>query len=273
MKLDFSHFEPLAGSRPTQVVARHPAGGYLALETTGTAEAPPELGVWEAATGMLVWADEGVAALAWTTDGAQLLLCARMGAPAADVDADADADVGTPGRFERRSWPADELLDTCTFTLPQTLWPQDLWVESGGRLAAVRWVDQGGSGWEPIVLSPAGDMHLAGAGFTLDSGVAVETHPVLSPSGRYAVSGYQTLHATTRDGFEVPRQRGRFEVGRIVVMDLHARTFRSILVDDAVPAKLHGTAAGWVDLPVFLDETHFKVMLPTGATRVFSALG
>ncbi len=115
-------------------------------------------------------------------------------------------------------------------------------------------------------------MHLAGAGFQLDSGAAVDTHPVLSPGGRYAISGYQTLHVTSRDGHLAPRQRGRFEVGRVVVMDLQARTFREILVDDAVPAKLHSTAARWVELPMFLDETHFTMTLPTGATRVFSTL-
>jgi hypothetical protein len=55
-------------------------------------------------------------------------------------------------------------------------------------------------------------------------------------------------------------------------MDLRARAFRSILVDDAVPAKLHGTAARWVELPMFLDETRFTLTLPTGATRVFTTL-
>ncbi len=210
-----------------------------------------------------MWAYEGAAALAWTADGTQLLLWA-LPTP--------EADVGTPGRFERRSWPADVPLYACTFALPWTPWPHDLWLAPDARLAAVRWVDEGLSGWEPIALSGAGDMHLAGAGFQLDSGAAVDTHPVLSPGGRYAISGYQTLHVTSRDGHLAPRQRGRFEVGRVVVMDLQARTFREILVDDAVPAKLHSTAARWVELPMFLDETHFTMTLPTGATRVFSTL-
>lgn len=259
MTLDFSRFEPLSGSRPNQLVARHPAGGYLALQVHSEGA-----GIWEEATGALVWTYEGATELTWTADGAQLLLWAV---------ASPDAEVGTPGRFERRSWPADVLLSSCAFALPWVQWPYDLWVAPSAQLAAVRWITQGLSGWEPIVLSAAGDTHLAGAGFALDSSVAVDTYPVLSPSERFAVSGYQTLHVTTRDGHGVPRQRGRFEVGRVVVMDLRARAFREILIDDAVPAKLHGTAAGWGELPVFLDETHFSVMLPTGATRVFSTRG
>jgi len=258
--LDFNRFEPLAGSRPYRIVARHPDGDLLALQALGEA-----VGIWEEATGALVWTYEGAAALAWTVDGTQMLLW---------VVASPDTDAGTPGRFERRSWPADALLGSCTFALPWTPWPHDLWVAPSAQLAAVRWLDEGLSGWESIVLSEAGDTHLAGAGFELDSEVAVDTHPVLSPSGRSAVSGYQPLHMTTSNGrHPVPRQHGRFEVGRVVVMDLHARSFHEILVDDAVPAKLHGTAARWGELPEFLDETHFRVTLPAGATRVFSTRG
>jgi hypothetical protein len=266
MKVDFSRFEPLAGSRPALVVARHPAGDLLALQTLSeAADVAPALGIWEEATGALVWTYEGVAGLVWTADGAQLLLWKLP-------TADAALDVRTPGRFERRSWPADAPLSACAFALPWTPWPRDLWVAPDGALAAVRWVDEGLSGWEPVILSPMGDAHLAGAGFMLDSEVATDTHPVLSPSGHYAVSGYQTVHVTSREGFLVPRQQGRFEVGRVVVMDLRAHTFRDILLDDAVPAKLHGTAARWSELPAFLDETRFSLTLPTGATRVFTTL-
>ena len=264
MRVDFSRFEPLAGSRPILACARNPTGGYLALQALSeVAGAAPALGIWEEATGALVWVYEGAAALAWTADGAQLLLWA-LTAP--------EVNVGTLGRFARRSWPPDVPLGSCTFALPWTPWPRDLWVAPGAQLAAVRWVDEGLSGWEPIVLSQAGDTHLAGAGFQLDSGAAVETHPVLSPGGRYAVSGYQTLPATSRGGLLVARQRGHFEAGRVVVMDLHARTSRDIRIADAFPAKLHGTASSWVELPVFLDETHFSVTLPTGATHVFNTL-
>ena len=37
MKVEFSRFEPLAGSRPALVVARHPAGDLLALQTLSEA--------------------------------------------------------------------------------------------------------------------------------------------------------------------------------------------------------------------------------------------
>jgi hypothetical protein len=172
MKVDFSHLEPVASSRPALVVARHPTGGLLALQTLSeVAGVAPALGIWEEATGALVWTYEGAAGPAWTADGAQLLLWTLPTADAAIGD-------GTPGRFERRSWPADTLLSACTSALPWTPWPRDLWVAPGGQLAAVRWVDEGLSGWEPIVLSPMGDAHLAGAGFVLDSEVAVATHPL-----------------------------------------------------------------------------------------------
>jgi hypothetical protein len=77
VRMDFSRFEPLTGSRSMLVVARHPAGGYLALQALSeVAGAAPALGIWGEATGELVWVYERAAALAWTADGAQLLVWA-----------------------------------------------------------------------------------------------------------------------------------------------------------------------------------------------------
>ena len=102
--------------------------GSMSQVLSELAGAPPAVGIWEAATGALVWAYEGAAALAWTADGTQLLLW-ELGTP------DADGDIKTPGSFERRSWPTDALLGACTFALPWTRWPHDLWVAPGAQLA------------------------------------------------------------------------------------------------------------------------------------------
>jgi len=261
---DFSHCEPLAGALPTKEIAHHPAGAYMAMETS---QMPPALGIWETATGSPVWTEAGALALAWTPDGSELLLV-REDRPSRIPKALAEAPDGYT--FERRLWPQDDLASSCPLRLPFSAWPVDIWVASTGTLAAVRWMDQGASGWEPMLLRRRGDAHLLGAGFELASEVGVYAHPTLSPDGRFAVSGYQTTYKTLPTGTRTPLVRGRFEVGRVVVIDIPAGTSRDIVLDDAVPAKLHGTAARWGEVPVFWNTEHFELLLPTGAKRIYS---
>ena len=111
-----------------------------------------------------------------------------------------------------------------------------------------------------------------GAGFVVSGGAALETHPVISSSGRFVASGFQPPYTASHLGTFPLRQNGRFLIGRVVVSDLGKRIFHEIAVDDTVPAKLAGTASEWTDLPSFLDATHFSLMLPTGAKRVFDCM-
>lgn len=256
-----ARFELLGNALPSKEVAHHPTSTYVAMETDQT---PPAVGIWEVTTGSLVWADAGALALAWTHDGEQLLVI-REERRASQPDDMQDAYV-----FERRLWPRDSLESSCLLQLPYSAWPYDLWVASTDTLAIVHWMDQGASGWEVMLIQRFGDVHLVGAGFEVASEVGIEGQPTVSPNRRFAVSGYQSVYKTLPEGAQVLMQRGRFEAGRIVVIDILAGTYRDIVVDDAVPAKLHGTAARRVDAPQFLDRERFEVMLPTGAKRIYS---
>jgi len=173
--------------------------------------------------------------------------------------------------FERRLWPEDTSVSSCRFhfCVPRAPWPHDIWLATTGKLAIGRWLDQGGSGWEPIIISDLGDTHLPRAGFRLDSEVAIQMSPGMSPSGRYAASGYETKYTSTSDGLETPVLHGRYVVGSVTVIDLHSAAFWQITITDAVPAKLHGTASRWTDTPVFTSEEEFTLMLPTGSKRIF----
>jgi hypothetical protein len=262
-----SRFERMAGALPSKEIARHPAGIYVAMETE---QAFPGVGIWETATGALVWANESVLAATWTPDGSELLLVQVDTSSTSDAAPHAPEDASDGCVFERRLWPQDTLVSACPLQLPFSSWPSDIWVAPTGALAAVRWVDQGASGWEVALLNSTDAVHLVGAGFELASEVGIDTHPALNPNGHYAVSGYQTMYGRLPDHHWAPLQRGRFEVGRIVVIDIAAGIYRDIVIDDAVPAKLHGTASRWADIPVFLDADNFELMLPTGAKRIYS---
>lgn len=266
----FSRFELLAGILPVKEIARHPAGTYVALEVVQTS---PVVGIWETATGALVWTEAGVLAAAWAPDGSELLIV-REDQPVGHGDAAADAleNASADYIFERRLWPRDALVSSCPLQLPYSGWPVDLWVAPTATLVAVRWMDQGASGWEVVLLRSAGDVHLVGAGFELASEIGIDSHPTLSPDGRYAVVGYQTTYQALPGGRQMPLQHGRFDVGRVVVIDLLAGTYREIVIDDMVPAKLHGTATRWNDAPIFLDARRFELLLPTGAKRIYSVV-
>jgi hypothetical protein len=258
-----ARYEPLDGLGPSKEVARHPSGAYVALET---AHVSPQVGIWETATGVLLWAEPGTLFVQWALGGSVLLVVRENSTHARDKAGDERDGYD----FERWSWPQGERDSKCAINLPFSAWPADLWVAPSASLVAVQWVDQGASGWEVVAQTGVGDRQLLGAGFELASELGTQTHPVLSPDERYAVSGYQTIYDSTPWGGEIPRAHGRFEVGRCVIIDIAAGTHHDLLIDDAVPLKLHGTAARWTDLPTFIDSEQFTLQLPTGAKRVYS---
>lgn len=214
----------------------------------------------------------------WTHSGTQLLVVREdqsvsVQRPGAPTIGDERGEREPCYVVDRWNWPAGQRESTCTLHLPYSAWPVNLWIASTDTLVAVRWMDQGASGWEPVVIRPAGDPQVRGAGFELASEVSVETYLALSPDERFAVSGYQTVYRSTPHGQQAPQHRGRFEVGRIVMITISAATYRDILVGDAVTAQRHGTAVRWTDIPLFLDPERFQVQFPTGAKRTYSARG
>lgn len=171
--------------------------------------------------------------------------------------------------FERRTWPDTALISSCVVSLPWGA-PENMLVSPYGNLAVMRWLTEGASGWEFVILSEAGDFQLQGAGFEIDGPAAIYASPAFSPDGCYAVSGYHTKFVEDEKGYyRWPLRRGRFEVGCITVICIPEGTFHEIIISDAVPVKLHGTASQSLDEPVFLDNERFMTMLPTGAKRTF----
>lgn len=174
--MDFSKFEPLSGAQPARVITRHPDGVYIAMETDSL---QPAIGVWDSATGQAVWMQEGVLALVWSHDGSQIMLVESTSASDPTPSTDRQRYI-----FDRRLWPADMSVSGSLFhfCVPWEPCPYDIWLAPTAKLALVRWADQGATGWEPIILSDTGDIHLAGAGFEIDSEVAVEMFPGISPN-------------------------------------------------------------------------------------------
>jgi hypothetical protein len=169
--------------------------------------------------------------------------------------------------FERRTWPDTTLISSCEVSLPWGA-PENMLVSPHSNLVVLRWLTEGASGWEFVILSEAGDFQLQEAGFEIDGPAAIYVSPAFSPDGRYAVSGYHTKFVAEK-GHSWPLQRGRYEVGCITVICIPEGTFHEIIISDAVPVKLHGTASQSLDVPVFLDNERFMTMLPTGAKRTF----
>src|SRR6478672_4137327 len=119
--MDFSRFEPLSGALPARVIAHHPGGAWIAMETDSI---PPALGVWDTATGQAVWTEEDVLALTWNIDGSQLALVRS-------AISSAEQHTATNRQryiFERRLWPEDVMLSECAFKflLPWDPWPYDI---------------------------------------------------------------------------------------------------------------------------------------------------
>lgn len=208
---------------------------------------------------------EAAGMLAWLKQGSEVVLLAER----SSFEKSEKTYEERSFMFERRMWPDTKLISSCEVSLPWGA-PENILVSPHGNLVVMRWLTEGLSGWEFVILSDAGDFQLQGAGFGIDGPAAIYASPAFSPDGRYAVSGYHTKFVEDKDGHSWPLRRGRYEVGCITVICIPEGTFREITISDAVPAKLHGTASQSLDEPVFSDNEHFMTMLPTGAKRTFS---
>jgi hypothetical protein len=132
----------------------------------------------------------------------------------------------------------------------------------------------------PLINSSSND----GGGFPLNT--PWTGRPVFSPDGRYILLAWQAERAwwsPERDEFDEQGDSdtpappgGAFTIGTVSVLDWDERTHHTISVVEHV-------AEGWrpapsdeggglmiVDPPVFTDNEHFTLALPTGVVRTFS---
>jgi hypothetical protein len=61
--------------------------------------------------------------------------------------------------FERRTWPDTALISSCEVSFP---WcgPENMLVSPHENLVVMRWLDEGVSSWEFVILSETGDFQL-----------------------------------------------------------------------------------------------------------------
>jgi hypothetical protein len=120
-EFDFSTFEKLHGKRPYQLLDRHPENQYVALQMVATLETMAErAGVWDRHSGKLVWAPEGVRALAWLHGGEQIAMLHEEYHRAPDHPATIDSPLQREFTysFVRASWPERGFIDSCGLHFP-----------------------------------------------------------------------------------------------------------------------------------------------------------
>ncbi len=268
---NFSRYERVYGQNPRRVVARHPSGHYVAMEYYYQQEW--NVAVWEEETGKVAWTQERTKNLCWLKQGTEVALLTkrtaygRLGAPY-------EQDI-----FERRTWPGNTLISSCRVTWAWG-WPDSIVVSPYDNLAAIRYLDEGISGWEFVIISDTGDYQLRGAGVeTIGNQPAIHTFPGFSPDGRCAVSGYHTKFVENKLGYLAPLERNSFEIGYIMVICILEATYYAIPIRDAVPAKLAEDDLDDADetiaptQSVFLDNEHFTTTFPTGEKRTYHVKG
>jgi hypothetical protein len=273
---DTSGFQPVAGAKPSALVAAHPGGRYVALHVPSSPL--NRAAIWEVATGRLVWAPEETVALAWTPDGEESVLVRYRYAPAPDhaaaIASVLQSELGWI--WERRTWPGASRVCSCPLSLP-TGWFDDIVVSPRGDVAAVYWQEQDCAGFELVSVDPAGDHQLVGAGGRVETNWA--SAPVFSPDGAAIVLAcgrgevWWTEQPCADDGAE--SEGGRFVAGAVVVFDRCGWGRRALSVEAEVPAGWRpddpeSGGALLLPQPEFVSDTAFIVRLPTGERRTYA---
>jgi hypothetical protein len=301
---DPSTFERLHGERPWQLLDRHPDGRHVAMQVIAVLETTVHrAAVWDVEAGRIVWAPEGVSALAWLAGrGDQIALVHEHYEPAADHP----SIIGSPLQgefsyaFALASWPDHDIQVECPLNFP-TGWPVDLALSPRGDLAVVQWQDQGESGLEFVALQQKGPRQItetglpqlgslrrfpSGGGFPLNTSLVFRQ--VFSPDGRYLLVPWQDDPAWWSEaayGYDPARGRiaptspgGEYTIGVISVLDWQERTHHMISLIEHLPVGWHperredGGDGLLIELPTFVDAEHFIIALPTGTVRAFSVI-
>jgi hypothetical protein len=274
--IDLSRYERLGGARPTALISSHPDEQYVALHVSGSPL--NRAGIWEVATGRLVWEPSDTVALSWMPDGGEMLLIRDLYQRAPDHPAMIVSALQQEYAWslERRSWPERNRLRTCPLQL-STGWFDDVVVSPRGDLAAAYWQEQDCAGFELVALGAVEDRQLEDGSCSVETNWA--TGPVFSPDGRYLLpaTGPGSLRwapAADEDP-NTPSPGGRFRVGDLLVYNVDTRERQVLHVHADIPAgwlpdEPESGEAELLQLTEFVTDTTFRVKLPSGDWRVLT---
>jgi hypothetical protein len=143
-------------------------------------------------------------------------------------------------------------------------------------MACVVWLDQCEAGVEFISIAVGEVRQLLGKGYFGSRSNSLRG-PVFSSDGRFLAFTYGNGPWWSADGLPItPSLGGRHTVGWVVVGDVDKGTYREIEVDTQItegwlPPDPEDMTHEMLGCPSFIDPDRFKVILPTGEERVFSA--
>jgi hypothetical protein len=270
-------FEPLDGTRPYNVLDRHPDGRSIALQAYLASAHGERAAVWDLDSGTLIWKPSDTIALCWLLEGDHALLLRET----YRRDPQHPPIIASPLQseftytLERQTWPEHQLIRSCIVTPPEG-WVNRVTVSPRKDLASVRWFEQHAAGFVLIDLDPDEDRQLPGVGYRTAPYNLVEG-PVFSPDGRFIVltCGRGFWWSDEAGDPMQPAAGGSYELGHVAIYYLANHSVREIHVREEVPA-------GWLpddpeDIrnellgePVFADDQEFTVLLPNGSERRFS---
>ena len=254
--------------------------------------------VWDEQSGALLWAPENTIAMAWLHHGTQIALLRER----YDYQPEMHKILGSPLQseftytWERRTWPRQELISSCSLTMP-TGWPVTLVTSPHSDLAAFQWLDQSEGGLEFLALSEQGDVQLMqtglpilesvtdlcfrsdGNGFPLGSNLM--SPPAFSPDGRYLVVAWQQNWEWWIDESNNPLDpsilQSVCQIGYVEVLDWEDRhvwevAITTVLLPGWPPSDLDDevTASLFLHPPLFIDDEHFTLLLPTKEIKTYS---
>ncbi len=254
----WENWEPLHGEQPYTLLALHPFGRFAARQvSTWTDTTVERAAIWDAETRKIVWNPGNANAICWTPDGDEVLLIRDPYDPAVM----ASGQYEYAHYFERRSWPALEVIECSKYEVPDG-WVVGLVPHPHRKLACVVWRDQCCSGigfvsWE------------SGSACSIpDSQCSVSTNlnsdAVFSPKGRYLVCAYG-IDCWWSDDPEEPSPGGEFQAGVVVITDLDTWEHRDVEVRLSAPADWllndpeDSTSLALFSRPRFVDDEQFEV--------------
>lgn len=299
-KDDFPSFQPLNGSVPYRVLAVHPTEPFVALQVFVDwrnqkkpidTQSHLRCAIWHRETGEIVCEPEDAVALAWNAEGNEIGLVREW------YDGPGD-DPTTPlfhYTWERYSWPEQAFAQSCDLSY-DTNWPESVVFSPLDDLVVIQWFDVDRSGFDFVGLTKYGDHLLEENGlppiedendFKREDGrfsvnTTLTTLPVFSADGRSIVFCWQPHQHWWTDvpddvyvEGELAARVGECLVGYVQIIDWENRSTYSKALFATVPPGWQPSYEGdrsneLLREPVYLDNGHVQVSLPTGEVCVLN---